>query len=104
MKDAVNVIVRLALLGWSVWFAEQALRAASWAIDSIGLLVATSLLALKYFRKGNDCVAAGFLVFAIGQGVMLSEPAATLEASLPSFAAGIALRDIRCAFVHASRQ
>lgn len=70
---------------------EQHLRAASWGIDAVGLVVATSLLALRFFRKGNDCVAAGFLVFAIGEGVMLSGTAATLAESIPSFGAGTAL-------------
>ena len=70
---------------------EQNVRAVSWAIDSVGLVVATSLLAMRFFRRGNDCVAAGFLVFAIGEGVMLSGTAGTLEASVPAFAAGTAL-------------
>ncbi len=44
-----------------------------------------------YFRKGNDCVAAGFLVYAIGEAVMLGGTACSLEASVPTFAAGTAL-------------
>ena len=64
---------------------DQSWRAASWAIDSVGLVVATVLLTLMYFRKGNDVVAAGFLVFAIGEGVMLSGTAATLQRSVPAF-------------------
>ena len=71
--------------------AAANLRAALWAIDSVGLVVATSILALSYFRKGKDLVAAGFLVFAIGEAVMLSGTAAALEASIPAFAAGTAL-------------
>jgi hypothetical protein len=71
--------------------ASQNVRALSWALDSTGLVVATSLLALLYFREGNDCVAAGFLVFSIGEGVMLGGTAQTLEASVPAFAAGVAL-------------
>jgi len=71
--------------------SDQAVRAASWAIDSVGLIVATSLLAVKYFHKGCDFVAAGFLTFAIGEAVLLSGTASTLEASVPSFAAGTAL-------------
>jgi hypothetical protein len=54
-------------------------------------VVATVILALKYFRRGSDAVAAGFLVFAIGEGVMLSGAAATLEAMVPSFCAGTVL-------------
>lgn len=67
------------------------LRAAFWGLDSVGLVVATALLTLKYFRAGNDTVSAGFLVFAIGEGVMLSGTAGTLEGSVPAFAAGTAL-------------
>jgi len=44
------------------------------------------LLALRFFRKGNDRVAAGFLVFAIGEGVI-----AALAESVPSFAASAAM-------------
>ena len=40
------------------------LQAILWAIDSVGLVIAASLLALKYFRAGADIVAGGFLVFA----------------------------------------
>jgi len=37
---------------------SPALQASLWAIDSVGLVVATSLLALRYFRVGVDIVAA----------------------------------------------
>ena len=77
------------LLGTLV--AQSNLRAAFWGIDAVGLIVATALLTLKYFRAGNDSVSAGFLVFAIGEAVVLSGTAATLEGSVPSFAAGTAL-------------
>ena len=67
------------------------LQASLWAIDSVALVVATSLLALRFFRAGIDLVAAGFLVFAIGEGVLLSGTAAGPAASVPAFAAGTAL-------------
>jgi hypothetical protein len=66
-------------------------QASLWAIDSVGLVIATSLLALKYFRAGSDIVAGGFLVFAIGEGVLLSGTAAGPSGSVPAFAAGTAL-------------
>jgi hypothetical protein len=69
----------------------QNVRAISWAIDGTALVVAASLLALIFFCKGYDCVAAGFLVFAIGEAVMLGGMASSLQASVPSFAAGTAL-------------
>jgi hypothetical protein len=52
--------------------ASPHLRATLWAIDGAGLVVAAALLALKFLRKGQDCVAAGFLVFAIAESVILS--------------------------------
>lgn len=79
----------LGMLGTLV--ASQNVRAVSWAIDSTSLVVAACLLALMYFRKGEECTAAGFLVYAIGEAVMLGGTAGSLEASVPSFAAGTAL-------------
>jgi len=97
MKNPLKIVVviglimggALGMLGTMV--AAQNIRAVAWAIDGSALVVATSLLALIFFRKNNDCVAAGFLVYAIGEGVMLGGTAGSLEAGLPSFAAGTAL-------------
>jgi hypothetical protein len=97
MKSPLNIVAAIGLALGGVFglvgtmVTAQNLRAASWGIDAVGLVVATTLLALRFFRKGNDCVAAGFLVFAIGEGVMLSGTAANLAESVPSFAAGTAL-------------
>lgn len=77
------------LLGTFV--GQRNLQSAAWGIDGTGLVVATALLSLKFFRKDNDIVAAGFLVFAIGEAVMLAGTAKTLADSVPSFAAGTAL-------------
>jgi hypothetical protein len=60
-------------------------------IDGVALVMATALLTLKFFRKGNDFVAAGFFVFAIGEAVMLSGTASGSIGSVPAFAAGAAL-------------
>jgi hypothetical protein len=67
------------------------LRNFAWGIDGLALIVATTLLALKYFRRGCDAIAAGFLIFAIGESVMLSGMGAGLAGSAPAFAAGTAL-------------
>jgi hypothetical protein len=97
MKRPVNLVASIGLLFGAVFgvagtvVAQPNLRSAFWAIDAVGLVVATALLALKFFRAGNDFVAAGFLVFAIGEGVMLSGTASSLEGSVPAFAAGTAL-------------
>ena len=70
---------------------NQICRHSLWAIDSAGFVMATALLALKYFLSRNDIVAGGFLVFAIGDGVLLSGTAAGPAGSIPSFAAGTTL-------------
>ena len=51
---------------------QAALRQLFWAIDGVGLIVATALLAVRFLRRGDDCVAAGFLVFAIGESLLVS--------------------------------
>ena len=97
MKNPLKLVAAIGLaLGGALgmlgtFVTEQNVRAISWAVDGTALVVATSILALVYFRKGNDCVAVGFLVYAIGEGVMLGGTAGSLEASVPSFAAGTAL-------------
>jgi hypothetical protein len=104
---------RLAALGLLVGAAfglagtlvgSPEVQASLWAIDSVGLVMATSLLALKYFRAGVDIVAAGFLVFAIGEGVLLSGTAGGPSASVPAFAAGTALWAAALAIISAPRQ
>jgi hypothetical protein len=70
---------------------SAALRGVFWGIDGAGLVMATSLLSLKFFRRECDFVAGGFLVFAIGEGIVLSGAAADLTENAPVFAAGIAL-------------
>jgi hypothetical protein len=71
--------------------ANTHLQASLWAIDSLALVVAAALLTVKFLRQGNDIVAAGFLVFAIGESVLLVGTAAGPEGSIPAFAAGVAL-------------
>jgi hypothetical protein len=97
MQRRLNVLAALGLaLGAAFGLAgtvveQPALRSLFWGIDGAGLVMAACLLAVKYFRRENDLVAAGFLVFAIGESVILSGAAAALSDSPPSFAAGTAL-------------
>lgn len=81
-----------AVLGMAGTFAPSAdLRGLAWGIDGTALIVATALLTIHHVRRGNDLAAAGFLIFAVGETVILSAVAMTLEASAPSFAAGVSL-------------
>jgi hypothetical protein len=67
------------------------LRQLFWGIDGVALIVATTLLAIRFFRRGHDSIAAGFLVFAIGESLLVSGTPAGLAASVPSFGGGVAL-------------
>ena len=97
MNNPVNIVAAIGLALGGVFglvgtlLTQRNLQSVSWGIDGVGLVMAAALLTLKYFRKGSDVVAAGFLVFAIGESVMLAGTAGTLAASVPSFAAGAAL-------------
>ena len=97
MHNSINVIAAVGLaLGGAFGLAGAAvtqpnLQAILWAIDSAGLVMAAALLTVKYLRIGNGVVAGGFLVFAIGDGVLLSGTAAGPVGSIPSFAAGTTL-------------
>ena len=71
--------------------SRASVRQTLWAIDGVALVVATALLAMRSFRRGDDAVAAGFLVFAIGESLLISGTAAGLDASVPSFGGGVAL-------------
>ncbi len=71
--------------------AASNVRAVCWAIDAAGVIVATVILALSYLRAGKIEVAAGFLIYAMGEAIMLTGTPMSLEASVPAFAAGTAL-------------
>ena len=70
---------------------SDALRGLAWGIDGVSLVIASALLSVLFYRKGEDLVAAGYVVFAVGQGLVLSGSAMTLPASTPSFGAGASL-------------
>ena len=96
MRNPLKVIATVGLVLGGVFgiagtMVSPPLQAILWAIDGAGLVMATVLLTIECFRTGNDVVAGGFLVFAIGEGVLLSSAAADPESSIPSFAAGITL-------------
>ena len=81
-----------AVLGMAGTFVPSApLRGLLWGLDGIALIVATALLTIDYFRRGQDVMAAGFLVFVVGETLILSGAALDLAASGPVFAAGVGL-------------
>jgi hypothetical protein len=79
-------------LGMAGTFApSDSLRGLAWGIDGIALVMACSLLTLRFFRMGQEIVAAGFLVFAIGESLLVSGAAMDLAQSAPSFGGGVGL-------------
>lgn len=91
---------RVAVIGLAIggifgmagsFVGQAALRQLFWMLDGVGIIVACALLTVKFFRRGNDGLAAGFLVFLAAESLVLSDTAAGLEASRASFASGIAL-------------
>ncbi|HVU15287.1 MAG TPA: hypothetical protein VHD32_00065 [Candidatus Didemnitutus sp.] len=81
-----------SLLGLAGSFVPtEGVRGLAWGIDGTALIVASALLALHFFRRGQDIVAAGFIVFAVGEGIIVSGSAMNLLASAPSFGAGAGL-------------
>lgn len=72
-------------------FTEPVTQVVQYEISSIGLVVASVLLTLKYLREEKDFIAAGFLVFAIGEAVMTTGAASGPVSGQSSFGAGMAL-------------
>jgi hypothetical protein len=101
-RSAAIGLVIGAILGMAGTFAPSAsLRSLAWGIDGTALTAAAALLTVHHVRRGNDAVAAGFLVFAIGEALILSGAAMDLAASGPMFAAGAALWAASLALVSA---
>ena len=93
-----------AVLGIAGTFAPSAsLRGLLWGIDGMALVIGTALLTIHHFRRGNDVVAAGFLVFVAGEALILAASAMDIEASGPTFAAGAVLWASSLALISAPR-
>ena len=80
------------ILGMAGSFATDAtIRSLAWSIDGIALVLAAGLLTIYYFRKGQDLTAAGFLIFAIGQSLILSASGIDFAERTSSFGSGVGL-------------
>lgn len=102
LRDAVawrrmDIVIELGLVAGAVLgmlgtvVSSLDMRALLWTIDGAGLIVATCLLAIRALRHGEDCVAAGFLVYALGEAVMSIGNTAGNHGSVAPFQAGAAL-------------
>jgi hypothetical protein len=66
-------------------------RGLLWGLDGVALIAATAVLTIHHSRRGNDVIAAGFLVFVAGETLILAGAAMDLVASGPLFGAGAGL-------------
>lgn len=100
---AVGLVIGAAL-GLAGAFAHSAsVRGLAWGLDGIALVMATAFLTIHHVRRGNDLIAGGFLIFAVGQGLVVSGAAMDLAASAPSFGAGSGLWATALAIISAGR-
>lgn len=66
-------------------------RTLLWAIDDSGITLATALLTIYFLKKGHDIVAAGFLIFTIGETAVFSSCAVDLNSNIAIFGVGSTL-------------
>ncbi len=88
---AIALVVGAALGMAGTFIPTVTLRGLAWGVDGTALVLASALLLVHHLGRGHELIAAGFLVFAIGQGLILSVPATEVASSVPTFGAGTAL-------------
>jgi len=92
-----------ALLGIAGTFApSDQLRALAWGADGTSLIIGSAMLVVHHVRRGNELLAAGFLVFLAGETLIVAGSGMDLIASAPLLAAGAGLWAAGLALVSAS--
>jgi len=96
-RSAVDLVVTLGLAAGAIFgiagsvVPDAELRQLCWLIDGVGVVIATTLIAIRCLRAGQDLVAGGFLVFAMGECLLVGSASAGLTESIPAFGGGVAL-------------
>ncbi|MEZ4897198.1 MAG: hypothetical protein R2806_10200 [Saprospiraceae bacterium] len=75
----------------SVFASHPLLQTGLYEISSVALVTAMVFLAIKFLRDDSDYLAAGFLVFAIGEAIMTVGMPLGQVGGQPSFGAGMAM-------------
>lgn len=89
---AAVALVIGAALGMAGTFAPtDSLRSLLWLIDGTSLVIGAALLVVHHVRRGDELLAAGFLVFLVGETLIIYGSVIHIGASAPVFAAGAAL-------------
>jgi hypothetical protein len=100
---AATGLVIGAVLGVAGSFApSDGMRGLAWGIDGTAIVVACALLTVHHLRRGDEQLAAGFLVFFAGETLIVATSALPLAAATPAFAAGAGLWAAGLAVVSAS--
>ena len=96
-EKLIKVTASIGLLSGGIlgmvgsFLPSPSLRSLAWSLDGVGLIISGALLAVYYLRKGYDATAAGFLIFTIGEALILSSSGVNLDAHVTSFGAGASL-------------
>jgi hypothetical protein len=78
---AASLLVIGAVLGMAGTFAPStSLRGLAWGLDGTALIVATALLTVYHLRRGNDQLAAGYLVFTLLNSLVILTLSVTAQA------------------------
>lgn len=94
MKSNVIVggLIVGALLGFVGRFLPEGMPLeGAWAVSGLGLMAAYVLLAARHTRASEDEIAAGFVLMAIGEGVLFSALASGVQGSQTAFAGGASI-------------
>jgi hypothetical protein len=93
MKNQLNLLASIglatgAIFGMSgMFFPDPTIQLCLFVISGMGLLTGMILLFVKFLREQNDLVAAGFLIFAIGESVSTGAAAGDEMTGKAAFAA-----------------
>jgi hypothetical protein len=94
-----------AVFGMAGTFAPSpALRGIAWGVDGTAIVVACALVAVYHARRGDELLAAGFLVFLAGETLIVSASALPLATASAIFGAGTCLWSAGVGLVSASAE
>src|SRR5262245_59689659 len=91
MIQAIGLVTGVLVGLMGVFVSTTSVRGILWGLDGVCLVLSGGLLAVIHFRKNNDLMAAGFLVFTIGQSLILGTAAMYVSDGSALFAAGTSL-------------
>ena len=95
MKRQTNIVAAIGLFigaffGFSgMLFTQPDVQVGLFVVSGIGLTTGLAMLATKFLREGQDLIATGFLLFAIGEAIITAGTAADVQTGEATFGAVI---------------